>query len=92
MGKSQSLLQKESTFRERTTSKRIEVDKSVLGVPIRMSRKKSRRIVDEFIDLYCGPEGVPVSKAETPWDHLYKAWALVGFYIQDAMNEADFRN
>ena len=84
MSETQGLLQEERRLRKPTISKR--------NTSRYASRKKSRRIVDEYKDLHCGPEGVQMSDSMTPHDHLYEAWMLVGALIQNAMNEVDFRN
>ena len=45
----------------------------------------------DHIDLNFGPEGVRMPDSQTPQEHLYEAWALVGSCIQDAMTEIDLK-
>lgn len=84
MTESQSLLQEEPGLRKPSISKR--------NVYKYISRKKTHRLADGYIDLHCGPMGVSVPDPMTPHDHLHEAWMLVGALIQNAMNEVDFRN
>lgn len=51
-----------------------------------MPDEGSRHLVDEIIDLYCGPEGVATPSTTTARDRISRAWFLVGSCIQDAMD------
>lgn len=52
-----------------------------------MRHKESRGFADEFIDLHCGPGGIRMPEPMSPYECLYDAWELVGFCIQEAMDE-----
>jgi len=51
-----------------------------------------RRMIDEFIDIHCGPEAVQIPNVTVPWYHFHKAWERVGLSIRNAIDGIDLQN